>query len=98
LPWALHDAYLETLAIDWPHATASMTVRLMISERQDQERRDRIDLNDLVFCSVDAPEIAPDRESTPTLADGLWIGRKRSRSGRGAGRARCSGATRSPTR
>jgi hypothetical protein len=45
----------------------------MWSERQDRERRGRILLSGLVFCSVDAPEIAPDRGYTPTTADGLWI-------------------------
>jgi hypothetical protein len=73
LRWGLHDAYLEALAIDWPHATASLTVRFMMSESQDEERRGRIDLNGLVFCSVDAPEIAPERGYTPTPAHGLWI-------------------------
>lgn len=33
LPWGLHDAYLELLSIDWPCATAALTVRLMTSER-----------------------------------------------------------------
>lgn len=73
LPWGLHDAYLEALSIDWPRATASLTMRLMISERQDHERRARIDLAGLVFCSVEAPEIAPERGYTPTPADGLWL-------------------------
>jgi hypothetical protein len=73
LPWGLHDSYLEALTLDWPRAAASLTVRLMMSERQDQERRARIDLAGLVFCSVDAPEIAPDRGYTPTPADGLRL-------------------------
>jgi hypothetical protein len=73
LPWGLHDAYLEALAIDWSHATAELTVRFMWSERQDRERRGRVSLNGLVFCAVDAPEIAPDRGCMPTPTDGLWI-------------------------
>ena len=76
LPWGLHDAYLEAPSIDWPRATASLTMRLMISERQDQERRGRIDLTGLVFCSVDAPEIAADRGYTPTPGDGLWLSQR----------------------
>jgi hypothetical protein len=73
LPWGLHDAYLEALSLDWPRATASLTVRLMISEHQDEERRARIDLTGLVYCSVDAPEIAPERGYAPTPAEGLWL-------------------------
>lgn len=73
LPWGLHDACLEALTLDWPRARASLTVRLMMSERQDEERRAVIGLTGLVFCSVDAPEIAPDRGYTPTPADGLRV-------------------------
>jgi hypothetical protein len=73
LPWGLHDSYLESLTLDWPRAMASLTVRLMMSERQDEERRARIDLTGLVFCSVDAPEIAPERGYTPTPPEGLWL-------------------------
>jgi len=73
LPWGLHDAYLEALAVDWPRATASLTLRLMISERQDQERRARVDLTGLVFCSIEPPGIAPERGYMPTPAEGLWI-------------------------
>ncbi len=73
LPWGLHDAYLEALSVDWPRATASLSVRLMVSERQDQERRARIDLKGLVFCSIEAPEIAPERGYEPTPSAGLWI-------------------------
>jgi hypothetical protein len=73
LPWGLHDAYLESLSLDWPRATASLTVRLVMSESQDEERRARIDLTGLVFCSVDAPEIAPERGYTPTAPNGLWL-------------------------
>jgi hypothetical protein len=73
LPWGLHDAYLEALTVDWARATASLTFRLMVSERQDQERRARIDVEGLVFCSVEPPEIAPERGYTPTPPEGLWI-------------------------
>lgn len=73
LPWGLHDAYLEALSIDWAGATASLSLRLTVSERQDQERRARIDLAGLVFCSVEPPEIDPARGYTPTPAQGLWI-------------------------
>jgi hypothetical protein len=73
LPWGLHDAYLESLTLDWPRATATLTVRLMMSEHQDTERRARIDLAGLVFCSVDAPEIAPHRGYTPAPPDGLRL-------------------------
>ncbi len=73
LPWGLHDAYLEALSIDWTRATASLTMRLMISERQDQERRARIDLSGLVFCSLEPPEIDPDRGYAPTPPEGLWL-------------------------
>jgi hypothetical protein len=38
LPWGLHDAYLEALSIDWPRASGSLSLRLMISEGQDQEK------------------------------------------------------------
>jgi hypothetical protein len=73
LPWGLHDAYLEALSIDWPRGTASLSLRLMVSERQDQERRARIDLSGLVFCSVEPPEIDPESGYNPTPADGLWV-------------------------
>jgi hypothetical protein len=45
----------------------------MMSEHQDQERRARIDLTGLVFCSIDPPEIAPERGYKPTPEAGLWI-------------------------
>ncbi len=73
LPWGLHDAYLERLELDWSHARAALTLRLMMSERQDFERRARIDITGLVFCSVDAPEIAPERGYVPTPKDGLRL-------------------------
>lgn len=73
LPWGLHDAYLESLSIDWRHATACLAVRLMMSERQDQERQARIDLAGLVFCSVEPPVIDPPGGLSPTPSEGLWI-------------------------
>jgi len=66
LSWGLHDAHLEHLDLDWPHATASLTVRFAMSERQDLDRRGRIDLMGLVFCAIDPPEIAPERHYVPT--------------------------------
>ncbi len=73
LPWGLHDAYLETLSVDWQRATASLSLRLMISQSQDQERRARIDLSGLAFCSVEPPVIDPAGGYNPTPAQGLWI-------------------------
>jgi hypothetical protein len=73
LPWGLHDAHLERLELDWPQAAASLTVRFAMSERQDLDRRGRIDLTGLVFCAIDPPEIAPDRSYVPTPKDGLWL-------------------------
>lgn len=73
LPWGLHDAYLEALSIDWPRASASLSLRLMVSERQDEERRARVDLSGLVFCSVEPPEIDPAAGYNPSPSEGLWI-------------------------
>ena len=56
LPWGLHDAYLEGMDVDWLASTLSLRVRVMISERQDMDRRATIRVTGLVFCSVDPPE------------------------------------------
>ncbi len=73
LPWGLHDAYLETLSIDWPRATLSMTVRVMMTRAQDKDQRASIVVTGLVFCSIDAPEIDPTRGYEPTPEEGLWL-------------------------
>jgi hypothetical protein len=73
LPWGLHDSYLESLALDWPNATLTMTVRVMITKHQDMDRRASIKVTGLVFCSIDAPTIDPARGYEPTPPEGLWI-------------------------
>jgi hypothetical protein len=73
LPWGLHDAYLESLALHWPKATLAMTVRVMMTKHQDMDQRASILVTGLVFCSIDAPEIDPERGYEPTPIEGLWI-------------------------
>jgi hypothetical protein len=70
LPWGLHDAYLEEMAIDWPNRRLILTVRVMISERQDRDQRARVTVDGLAFCVVDPPQRMPEAEET---AHGLWI-------------------------
>jgi hypothetical protein len=70
LPWGLHDAYLETLALDWPKATLTMTVRVMVAKNQDMDQRASIVVTGLLFCSIDAPEIDPHRGYEPTPTEG----------------------------
>jgi|HubBroStandDraft_5_1064220.scaffolds.fasta_scaffold244119_2 hypothetical protein len=79
LPWGLHDARLESIEVDWLNARATLTVRVRVTAGQDIDRRGRITVGGLVFCSIDAPEIDPSRHYEPVPADGLWIG-----SGQGA--------------
>ena len=56
LPWGLHDAYIEAVDIDWSRATLTLSVRVMMTERQDTDRRAKIIVTGLVFCAIDAPE------------------------------------------
>ncbi len=74
LPWGLHDAILESIEIDWLSARATLTVRVMITERQDSDRRGKIAVSGLVFCAIDPPEIDSARHYEPVPPDGLWIG------------------------
>lgn len=73
LPWGLHDAYLEAIAIDWLGARLELTVRLMMSERQDMDQRARITVTGLVYCAIDPPEIEPKRGYVAIPEHGLWI-------------------------
>ncbi|HEX7602209.1 MAG TPA: hypothetical protein VF316_11415 [Polyangiaceae bacterium] len=73
LPWGLHDAYLEAVRIDWSSATATLTVRVMMTERQDMDRRAEITVTGLVLCAIDPPQIDPRRGYEPTPERGLWI-------------------------
>ena len=74
LPWGLHDACLEALAIDWPNAKLTLTVRLMMTEHQDMDQRARVIVTGLVFCAIDPPEIDASRGYEPAPKMGLWIG------------------------
>ena len=73
LPWGFHDAFIESLELDWLRARATFTMRLMLSERQDLDRRARVVIEGLVFCSVEPPEIDPSRGYDPIPEDGLRI-------------------------
>lgn len=73
LSWGLHDAYLEAIDVDWLKGTLVLSVRVMITERQDMEQRARITITGLVFCSIDAPEIDPARGYEPMPEGGLRI-------------------------
>jgi hypothetical protein len=73
LPWGFHDAYLEGLEVDYATAVLVLRVRVMLSERQDVDRRAVLRVHGLVFCSIDPPELG---EHTSELSPdrGLWIG------------------------
>jgi len=73
LPWGLHDAYLEDLAVDWLHARLTLTLRLMMSEHQDMDQRARITVEGLVFCSIEPPEIDVAKGYEPIPEGGLQI-------------------------
>lgn len=73
LPWGLHDALLQSIAIDWPKAKLTLAVRVKTSEHQDFDRACEIQIDGLVFCSIDAPEIDPKRNYEPVPRKGLWI-------------------------
>lgn len=64
LPWGLHDALLQSIAIDWPKAKLTLAVRVKTSEHQDFDRACEIQIDALVFCSIDAPEIDPKLRTT----------------------------------
>ncbi len=74
LPWGLHDALLERVAIDWLAATVTLSLRVKVTERQDFDRACRIDVGGLVFCSVDPPTVDPSRGYESVPSGGLWIG------------------------
>jgi hypothetical protein len=73
LPWGLHDAYLEGIALDWTRAQLELTVRLMMSEQQDMDQRACVTVRGLVYCAIDPPEIDPARGYEPVPEVGLWI-------------------------
>jgi hypothetical protein len=73
LPWGLHDASLEALEVDWLRGRLALTLRLVMSERQDLDRRARIDLEGLVYCSIEPPEIDPAGGYEPLPDGGLRI-------------------------
>jgi hypothetical protein len=70
LPWGLHDARLESIEVDWLNARATLTVRVRVTAGQDIDRRGRITVGGLVFCSIDAPEIDPSRHYEPVPPTG----------------------------
>jgi hypothetical protein len=72
LPSGLHDAYLEGIDIDWLNSTASLLLRVMMTERQDQDQRARIIVSGLAFCAIDPPD--PRRQNKDSSsAHGLWL-------------------------
>jgi hypothetical protein len=73
LPWGLHDAYLEALAIDWPNAKLTLTVRVMMTEHQDMDQRAAIIVTGLVFCAIDPPHKTVSPSRTRASSKGLWI-------------------------
>ncbi len=87
LPWGFHDAYLEGLTIDWLGASLSLVLRLPMTRRQDVERRARVTVAGLFFCSIEPPSLGdPGWADTPK--EGLWID---------AGEGPAKGATGLPT-
>jgi hypothetical protein len=74
LPWGFHDAHVERIEIDWPRARLSLTLRLMMTERQEMDQRARVDVAGLIYCSIDAPMIDPKGGYyDPTPESGLWV-------------------------
>src|ERR1700722_316639 len=73
LPWGLHDAYLEGIEIDWLTSTACLLVRVMMTERQDQDQRARITVSGLAFCAIDPPDPRR-RDKDSSVSRGLWLG------------------------
>jgi hypothetical protein len=72
LPWGFHDAHLEALTIDWLGQTLSLVARFPMSKRQDIERRGRVVVSGLFFCSID-PAVS-DGDGYETIPKGgLWI-------------------------
>lgn len=70
LPWGLHDAYVEGIALDFLQARAVLDVRVMMSEAQDLDQRARLVIEGLVFCAIEAPQAADGPIDAPA---GLWI-------------------------
>lgn len=70
LPWGFHDAYLERLEADWVRRRLTLQVRVMVSERQDLDRRARLLVEDLAHLIVEPPAEAPGDSKT---TQGLWI-------------------------
>ena len=71
LPWGFHDAHLEGLDLDYPHAVLVLRMRVPISKPQDLDRRCTLRIRGLAFCAIDPPALG-EFELTP--GDGLWIG------------------------
>jgi hypothetical protein len=73
LPWGLHDACIERVAIDWMSSPLVIEARVKVDERQTTERRLQITVLDLIYCAMEAPEIDPARGYRPVPPGGLWI-------------------------
>ena len=71
LPWGLHDAHLEAVEIDWPAARMTLAVRVAFGEHQEEDRRAKITVDGLLFCTMDPPRI--DQGYEPVPESGLWI-------------------------
>ncbi len=71
LPWGLHDAFLETLHVDYVAGVAELTVRLLMTETMDQRARLRVE--GLVYCVVDPPDPRAQRPGALWISDGSGV-------------------------
>jgi hypothetical protein len=73
LPWGLHDALLVRLEVDWMQRVALMELRIAMTEVQDQDRLGQLTFRNLLFCTVEAPEIDKARGYGAISPDGLQV-------------------------
>lgn len=75
LPWGFHDAFVEGLTIDWLVQTLTLTMRFPMTQRQEIERRARVTVSGLFFCSIE-PLSLGDSDYDHTRSEGLWVDAK----------------------
>lgn len=63
LPWGLHDAVLEGLSLDFVGSRLTLDVRLMMTTRQEMDRRARVHVAGLAWSVVEAPTSRAQGES-----------------------------------
>ena len=73
LPWEFHDAYIEGVTIDWLAETLALVMRFPMTKNQEVERRARVTVTGLFFCSIEPLALGSD-DYKHIASEGLWVG------------------------